>query len=171
MSSRAGSSLCSTSHKQDQAQDKGYVQDASITTTLEPKTSPLFEPTHMPPNRGTDDYGAKPKKKRSKGGRKPTSGTTLGLFKNVRGRRGALKGIVEMPLDILYESFMYLTSVEVLHLSRTCKALRRILMTKSAECVWKQARYNLDDFPDRLDDLNEPQLAAFVFSALCDVRP
>ncbi|KAG6846916.1 hypothetical protein H0H93_011147 [Arthromyces matolae] len=98
----------------------------------------------MPPSRDTDDYGAQPKKKRSKGGRKPTSGTTLGLFKNVRGRRGALKGIVEMPLDILYE----------------------------AECVWKQARWNLDDFPDRLDidDLNEAQLAAFVFSALCDVR-
>ncbi|KAG6897864.1 hypothetical protein C0992_010002 [Termitomyces sp. T32_za158] len=89
-------------------------------------------------------------------------------FKNVRGRRGALKDIVEMPFDILHEIFMYLTPVEVLSLSRMCKALRRILMTKTAEYVWKQARLNLDDFPDCPDDLNEPQFANFIFSSLSE---
>ncbi|KAG6895533.1 hypothetical protein C0992_000789 [Termitomyces sp. T32_za158] len=89
--------------------------------------------------------------------------------KDVRGRRGALKDIVEMPLDILLEIFMYLTPVEILSLSRACKSLRQILMTKKAGYVWKQARINLDDFPDCPDDLNEPQFANLIFAALCDV--
>ncbi|KAG6895534.1 hypothetical protein C0992_000790 [Termitomyces sp. T32_za158] len=89
--------------------------------------------------------------------------------KYVRGRRAALKDIVEIPLDILHEIFMYLTPVEILSLSRISKALRRILMTQTAEYVWKQARLNLDDFPDCPDDLNEPQFANLIFAALCDV--
>ncbi|KAH0580667.1 hypothetical protein H2248_002157 [Termitomyces sp. 'cryptogamus'] len=89
-------------------------------------------------------------------------------FKNVRGRRGALKDIVEMPLDILQEIFMYLTPVEVLSLSRMCKSLRRILISKLAECIWKQARLNLDDFPDCPDDINEVQFANLIFGAFCD---
>ncbi|KAG6849301.1 hypothetical protein H0H93_009616 [Arthromyces matolae] len=105
------------------------------------------------------------KKKSRKRPRNPTM--TNGVHKNVRGRRGALKGIVEMPLDVAHEIFMYLTSVEILHLSRTCKALRRVLMTKSSLYVWKQARFNMDDFPNCPDDFNEPQYAAFVFSAFC----
>ncbi|KAG6848641.1 hypothetical protein H0H93_015295 [Arthromyces matolae] len=121
--------------------------------------------------RESDDRYVQPKKKRQKVARKSTS-PAPGLFKNVRGRRGALKGIVEMPLDILHETFMYLTSADILHLSRTCKALRRLLMTKEAEYVWKQARNNLDDFPECIpDDLNEVQLAAIVFDGLCDVSP
>ncbi|KAG6863856.1 hypothetical protein C0993_010128 [Termitomyces sp. T159_Od127] len=90
-------------------------------------------------------------------------------LKNVRGRRGALKDIVEMPLDILQEIFMYLTSGELLSLSRMCKALRRMLMTKSAEKMWKQARLNLDDeLPECPDDLNEVQFANLIFTPLCD---
>ena len=65
---------------------------------------------------------------------------------------------------------MYFAPVEVLALSRMYKALRRILMTKSAEYIWKQARLNLDGFPDCPGDLNEAQYASFVFGAFCDVR-
>ena len=65
---------------------------------------------------------------------------------------------------------MYLTSVELLALSRMFKALRGILMTKSVRYIWKQARLNLNDFPDCPDDLNEVQFASLVFGTFCDVR-
>ncbi|KAG6835068.1 hypothetical protein H0H93_005110, partial [Arthromyces matolae] len=122
-----------------------------------------------PIDEDSDGQHVEPKKKRPKVAPKSSTTTPGVKFKNVRGRRGALKGIVEMPLDILHETFMYLTSADILHLSRTCKALRRLLMTKEAEYVWKQARNNLDDFPECIpDDLNEVQLAAIVFDGLCD---
>ncbi|KAG6897861.1 hypothetical protein C0992_009999 [Termitomyces sp. T32_za158] len=121
------------------------------------------------PNSGRSDEESVRSQKHRKQSKPNVSSLHPSLqFKNVRGRRGALKDIVEMPLDILHEIFMYLTPVEVLSLSRMCKALRRILMTKTAEYVWKQARLNLDDFPDCPDDLNEPQFANFIFSSLCN---
>ncbi|KAG5339707.1 hypothetical protein C0989_003957 [Termitomyces sp. Mn162] len=56
-----------------------------------------------PDHEDCDEEILKPKKKRQKQSKKPSS--TVGReFKNVRGRRGALKAIVEMPLDILHES-------------------------------------------------------------------
>ncbi|KAG6820473.1 hypothetical protein H0H93_016769 [Arthromyces matolae] len=99
--------------------------------------------------------------------------TAPGLFKNVSGRGGvseALSGIAEMPLDILYETFLYLTSVDILHLSRTSKSLRRVLITNSAQYVWKRARVNFGYFLECPDDLNEAQFAALIFDELCDVR-
>ncbi|KAG6886638.1 hypothetical protein C0992_003030 [Termitomyces sp. T32_za158] len=125
------------------------------------------------PDSERSDESVRPQKRRKQSGRKQSKPNASSLhpslqFKNVRGRRGALKDIVEMPFDILHEIFMYLTPVEVLSLSRMCKALRRILMTKTAEYVWKQARLNLEDFPDCPDDLNEPQFANFIFSSLCN---
>ncbi|KNZ78863.1 hypothetical protein J132_09547 [Termitomyces sp. J132] len=120
-----------------------------------------------PDHEDCDEEILKPKKKRQKQSKKPSS--TVGReFKNVRGRRGALKAIVEMPLDILHEIFMHLTPLEVLHLSRMCKALRRILMVKSAEFIWKQARFNLDNFPHCPEDLNEVQFACLMFDNHCD---
>ncbi|KAG6918018.1 hypothetical protein DXG01_016870 [Tephrocybe rancida] len=91
----------------------------------------------------------KPKKKRPKKSTKPKSAADMKI-KNVRGRRGALKDLVEMPLDILHEIFMYLNPVEVLYLSRMCK-----ILSKSAEFIWRQARLNHDEFPECPDDLNE----------------
>ncbi|KAG6871945.1 hypothetical protein C0995_014666 [Termitomyces sp. Mi166 len=116
----------------------------------------------------SDEEDARPKKRQKRSKSKKSSAHSSLQFKNVRGRRGALKDIVEMPLDVLHEIFMYLTPIEVLSLSRLCKTLRRILMTKSAECIWKQARLNLDDFPDCPNDLNEAQFANLVFGAHCD---
>ncbi|KAG6835035.1 hypothetical protein H0H93_005458, partial [Arthromyces matolae] len=151
---------------------------ARSTGTSEPDTTLVDEVMENITSTGEEKKeheDLKPKKRIQKRTHKST-----GSFKNVRGRRGALQDIVEMPLDILHETFMYLTSIEMLHLSRTCTSLRRIVMTKSAEYVWKQARINLRPTPNedvlwpripRIDcprDLNEAQLAAFLFGELCD---
>ncbi|KAG6876418.1 hypothetical protein C0993_003265, partial [Termitomyces sp. T159_Od127] len=144
------------------------------------RTSPVAAPANAAiKNRKVKSSRTKPKNKdeepiRPQKRRKQSTSNTPSLhpslqLKNVRGRRGALKDIVEMPLEILHEIFMYLTPGELLSLSRMCKALRCILMTKSAENIWKQARLNLDDeLPDCPDDLNEVQFANLIFTPLCD---
>ncbi|RDB24270.1 hypothetical protein Hypma_008651 [Hypsizygus marmoreus] len=88
--------------------------------------------------------------------------------KHVRGRRGALKGLVEMPMDILFEILSHLRSADILRLSWTSKALRGILMSRSSAFVWKTARANVEGLPDCPPFLNEPQYAAFMFDSTCD---
>ncbi|RDB24199.1 hypothetical protein Hypma_008654 [Hypsizygus marmoreus] len=88
--------------------------------------------------------------------------------KHVRGRRGALKGLVEMPMDILFEILGHLTSADILRLSWMSKALRGILMNRSSAFIWKTARANVEGLPDCPPFLNEPQYAAFMFDSTCD---
>lgn len=55
-------------------------------------------------------------------------------------RRGKLKEITEMPLDVLYEMFSHLEPADLLHLSQANKCLRQFLVTRSAIAVWKSVR-------------------------------
>ncbi|RDB19805.1 hypothetical protein Hypma_012990 [Hypsizygus marmoreus] len=106
--------------------------------------------------------------------------------RQIRGRRGALKQLLELPLDLLFEArdtangrwsegftcsqiFGHLNPADILVLSRTSKDLRNVLMRKSAAFVWKLARANVG-LPDCPPDLNEPQFAKLLFDSLCDVR-
>lgn len=52
-------------------------------------------------------------------------------------KNGRLEEITEMPMDVLYEIFGYLEPLDVLHLSWSSKALRLIVMGKSAKYVWE----------------------------------
>ncbi|KAG6852697.1 hypothetical protein C0991_009843 [Blastosporella zonata] len=122
----------------------------------------VVEDTHVSDYQEVNEQ-VEPKKKGQNKSTKSKLPASL-QFKNVRGRRGALKDIVEMPVDI----FMHLNPAEVLHLSRTCKSLRHMLMAKSAEFIWRQARLNLEGFPDCPEDLNEPQYACLMFDATCN---
>lgn len=65
--------------------------------------------------------------------------------------------------------FGHLNPVDVLQLARTTKALRDILMRRSALSVWKYALGNVEGLPDCPSDLAEPQWAALVFDTLCHV--
>ncbi|KAI0789476.1 hypothetical protein C8Q75DRAFT_163751 [Abortiporus biennis] len=71
--------------------------------------------------------------------------------------KGALKDMLEMPLDILYEIFVKLSPQDLLSLSRTTKAFRNLLISKSAICFWKTAFQNSPDLPPRFPDMNELQ--------------
>lgn len=55
----------------------------------------------------------------------------------VRGRRGHLKLMTEMPFDILLEIFGQLDPIDLLHLSWSTKTLRDIIMSKSGRILWK----------------------------------
>ncbi|CAA7265272.1 unnamed protein product [Cyclocybe aegerita] len=81
--------------------------------------------------------------------------------------RGLLKDMVDMPMDILYEIFGQLNPIDLLHLARTTKALRGILMSRSSMSVWKEARSNVTGLPDCPDDLSEPQYAELAMGKCC----
>jgi len=59
-------------------------------------------------------------------------------FRNVRGRRGFLQYMNDMPLDILYEIFGELEPVDLLYLSWSCKSVRAIVMDKQAKFLWEK---------------------------------
>jgi len=99
-----------------------------------------------------------PPKKRTKKAVEPVNESTE--IKPQR-RRGKLRFITEMPLDILFEIFGQLLPLDILNLSRASKALRYILLRKSAAFVWKQAFLNVPypTPPPCPDDLNAAQYA------------
>ena len=46
----------------------------------------------------------------------------------------------------------HLRPLDILHLARTTKEFRQILLHKSSISVWKAARANVPDLPDRFPD-------------------
>ncbi|KAF8965463.1 hypothetical protein BDZ97DRAFT_2074737 [Flammula alnicola] len=88
-------------------------------------------------------------------------------WNRVQGKRGILKRLMEMPLDLLFEIFGQLDPPDLLHIARTTKALRAILMSRSSIFIWTQARSNIEGFPDCPDDLSEPQYAILAFGRSC----
>ncbi|KJA27584.1 hypothetical protein HYPSUDRAFT_62657 [Hypholoma sublateritium FD-334 SS-4] len=88
--------------------------------------------------------------------------------KKYRGIRGKLEGMNEMPLDIWHEIFMELHPIDLVHLSRTSKALRRHLMSRSSITVWKAARASvIPPMPECPDDFSEPAYADLAFGKAC----
>ncbi|TFK34841.1 hypothetical protein BDQ12DRAFT_688937 [Crucibulum laeve] len=76
-------------------------------------------------------------------------------------------GFADMPLEILFEKFIYLEPIDLLRLARTTKAFRNILMHQpTARKFWKQARLNLG-VPECPEDLSEPQYANLAFDDHC----
>ncbi|KAG6335460.1 hypothetical protein ID866_3634 [Astraeus odoratus] len=61
---------------------------------------------------------------------------------------GRLAGLMELPLDILFEIFGHLNPLDVLRLARTTKQFRRVLMHRSALSIWIAARQNVPNLPD-----------------------
>lgn len=110
--------------------------------------------------------------------------------KKYRGIRGKLEGMNEMPLDIWHEVcpgcarsssplcskrhlqiFMRLHPIDLVHLSRTSKTLRRHLMSRSSITVWKAARSSvIPSMPACPDDFSEPAYAELAFGKACHVR-
>ncbi|KAF9267015.1 hypothetical protein L218DRAFT_714782 [Marasmius fiardii PR-910] len=86
-----------------------------------------------------------------------------------RTKRGSLNRIVEdIPLDVALEIFKHLEPLDLLHLSRTSRALRTILMCRgTSRQVWVAARANIVGPPSIPDDMSEPSYASFAFEPIC----
>ncbi|KAL6305279.1 hypothetical protein BKA93DRAFT_779142 [Sparassis latifolia] len=86
--------------------------------------------------------------------------------KNVGSKR-SLSKLLDMPLDVLFEIFGHLDPLDVLHLARSNKAIRNVLMRRSSITIWKEARSHIEGLPDCPADLSEPQYADLVFDPHC----
>ncbi|KAG8925925.1 hypothetical protein FRC02_009339 [Tulasnella sp. 418] len=87
-----------------------------------------------------------------------------------KGRRllGKLADLMNMPIEIFAEICSHLYPVDLLHLARSSKRLRAILMTEDSVSIWRTSRKNqVNGLPDCPDDLSEPQYAALVFTTVC----
>ncbi|KAF9473294.1 hypothetical protein BDN70DRAFT_397879 [Pholiota conissans] len=88
-------------------------------------------------------------------------------IKRVRGKRGLLKKLVEMPVDILFEIFSCLDPLDLVYMARTTRALRALLTGPSSKLIWKASRSNVFGLPDCPDDLTEQQYAVLMFAKMC----
>ena len=65
--------------------------------------------------------------------------------------------------------FGHLHPLDLLHLARTTKPFRRVLMHRSAISVWKEARSNVDGLPECHPSMSEPAYANLAFDSHCHV--
>lgn len=105
-----------------------------------------------------------------------------------RRKASKLSKLPDMPLDVLFEVLLYpftifcsnnllyhqifscLHPLDLLHLARTTKSLRAVVMNRSARSVWRDAFASVDALPDCPEDISEPEYANLVFDNLCHVR-
>ncbi|KAK0222725.1 hypothetical protein EDD85DRAFT_253369 [Armillaria nabsnona] len=88
-----------------------------------------------------------------------------------RGRKGALKGLVDMPLDILLEIFGHLLPYDVLRLARLTKEFRKLLMHPSSRSCWRASLSNVPNLPDPFPGMTEPTWVNLVFHPQCHFCP
>ncbi|KAI0744163.1 hypothetical protein C8Q80DRAFT_1122426 [Daedaleopsis nitida] len=89
---------------------------------------------------------------------------------NVRGRRGGLADMPNMPLDVLIEIFGFLSPHDLLSLARTSRDFRAFLMSRAKSLAfWKAARQQIEGLPDIPAPLSEPAYANLLFFNHCHV--
>ncbi|RPD67471.1 hypothetical protein L226DRAFT_136938 [Lentinus tigrinus ALCF2SS1-7] len=80
---------------------------------------------------------------------------------------GELSALKDVPSEIFYMIIGWLRPLDLIHLSRTSKFFRSILLSRKNECLWKEARMNVPGLPDCPPTLSEPRYAAFLFDQYC----
>jgi len=78
---------------------------------------------------------------------------------------GKLKGFLDLPMDLVFETAMYLTPSDLLQLSRLSKQFRSMFTSRSAIFVWRTV---FRDFNVKCpEDLNELELATLLYDRFC----
>ncbi|TBU45774.1 hypothetical protein BD309DRAFT_1068016 [Dichomitus squalens] len=90
-----------------------------------------------------------------------------GCRRHLRGRRGGLKDLPHMPLDVIFEVLSHVTTKDLLALSRSTKDFRRLLLNRHSTRIWRQSRKQLEGLPEPPSYLNEPAYANLLFSPHC----
>ncbi|KZT72450.1 hypothetical protein DAEQUDRAFT_723167 [Daedalea quercina L-15889] len=88
-------------------------------------------------------------------------------WKNVRGRRGGLKDMMNMPMDVILEICLHLHPRELLSLCRTAKVFHAFLMQKGCKNLWRDSLKKVDGLPPCPQEMIEPAWVALVFSPYC----
>ncbi|RDB24429.1 hypothetical protein Hypma_008472 [Hypsizygus marmoreus] len=84
-----------------------------------------------------------------------------------RNTKGMLALLPDLPLDVLFEIFGHLLPADILHLTRTTKVFRRVLLHRSAISIWKAALANVPTLPECPPDMSLPGWTNLVFDSHC----
>ncbi|KAF8603161.1 hypothetical protein BDV93DRAFT_606992 [Ceratobasidium sp. AG-I] len=82
-------------------------------------------------------------------------------------RKGPSGMILTIPLDIFAQIALHLMPVDILHLARTCKTFRVLLMQSSAGHIWRGASRKVEGLPPCPPHLCEPEYIALIYSKSC----
>lgn len=74
-----------------------------------------------------------------------------------------------MPLDVIFEVLSHLDPLDLLHLARTTKNFRVLLMNRRNAAYWKAAWRNVDGLPECPEGMSHPALTNFLFCSNCHV--
>ncbi|KAK7678711.1 hypothetical protein QCA50_018293 [Cerrena zonata] len=85
----------------------------------------------------------------------------------VRIGRGALRDLLQMPMDIICEVLYCLGPFDLLRLARTNKAFRDLLIHRSSIHIWKEARKTVSGLPEPFPGMSEPAFASLCFENVC----
>ncbi|KAF9523114.1 hypothetical protein CPB83DRAFT_863488 [Crepidotus variabilis] len=81
--------------------------------------------------------------------------------------RAKLGLLPSLPLDILFEIFTHLMPIDVLHLTRTTKAFRTLLLHRSSTGLWKDCLARVPSVPPYPSDMSLPSLVSLAFDIHC----
>ncbi|KAG5638024.1 hypothetical protein H0H81_002225 [Sphagnurus paluster] len=85
-------------------------------------------------------------------------------------KAGKLAGLIDLPIDVLFEIFGHVRPFDLLRLARMTKEFRRLLMHKSSKSVWKTALQQITGLPECPAEMSEPQWVNLVFDPHCHVK-
>ncbi|KAL4244937.1 hypothetical protein ABKN59_009975 [Abortiporus biennis] len=87
--------------------------------------------------------------------------------KRVTKTKGTSKGMLDIPLDIVFEIIQELKPHDLLALSRTTKDFHNLLVRKSSIHFWRKAFENAPELPPRFAGMNELAFTNLLFSFHC----
>ncbi|TFK42053.1 hypothetical protein BDQ12DRAFT_645494 [Crucibulum laeve] len=82
-------------------------------------------------------------------------------------KAGKLSGLLELPLDVLFEIFAHLHPADLLKMARLNKEFRKLLMHRSTIGLWKDALANVSGLPECPAAMTEIEWVNLVFSQHC----
>ena len=134
---RTSSRLKSKNHPNDVAQpsDTSSVENLSTTGAKQAqKKRKVSAPAKPDEQKATVEASAHPN---------PATSKMPKVWKGVKGKRGLLKKLVDMPCDILLEIFGHLTVSDLHTLAVSAKALRAMLLNRSLSyMLWKDVSHS-----------------------------
>ncbi|KDR86106.1 hypothetical protein GALMADRAFT_235341 [Galerina marginata CBS 339.88] len=81
--------------------------------------------------------------------------------------RAKLRMLSTFPLDVVFEIFSHLHPSELLHLSRTTKDMRSLVLHRSASYIWRAVLSNVPALPVCPEDVSLPVWASLIFDSFC----